>query len=118
MNILQSLKSHHTYCVSLNYSDGIDPDKIIKTLNYTHPFFTRRGVAAQQRQSEINGVQRTFYCGAYWRYGFHEDGVVSAIRALQDFDKVLQQENSSDHNLTGIEELNNEQQNILWSRTA
>jgi predicted NAD/FAD-binding protein len=118
MNILQSLKSHHTYCVSLNYSDAIDSSKIIKTLNYTHPFFTREGVIAQQRHQEINGTQRTFYCGAYWRYGFHEDGVVSAIRALKDFDRVLQQEQDDKYTPIAIEELANEKQNILWSRSA
>jgi predicted NAD/FAD-binding protein len=54
-------------------------------MQYRHPTFTTAGVAAQQRQQEINGKQRTWYCGAYWRYGFHEDGVVSALNALQDF---------------------------------
>ncbi|TQV73593.1 FAD-dependent oxidoreductase [Aliikangiella marina] len=102
MNILQSLKSKNTFCVTLNNTDAIDPSKIIKKMDYMHPFFTLDGVQAQQRHSEINGTHRTFYCGAYWRYGFHEDGVVSALTALQDFNK----------------EINNEQQNILWSRSA
>lgn len=102
MNILQSLKSKNTFCVTLNNTDAIDPSKIIKKMDYMHPFFTLDGVKAQQRQSEINGTNRTFYCGAYWRYGFHEDGVVSALTALEDFNK----------------EIKSEQQNILWSRSA
>ena len=89
MNILQSLKSQHTFCVTLNNTEAIDESKIIKRLDYMHPFFTVDGVKAQQRQSEINGTQRTFYCGAYWRYGFHEDGVVSALTALVDFKRVI-----------------------------
>jgi predicted NAD/FAD-binding protein len=89
MNILQSLKSQYTFCVTLNNTEAIDESKIIKRLNYMHPFFTVGGVKAQQRQSEINGTKRTFYCGAYWRYGFHEDGVVSALTALTDFNREI-----------------------------
>jgi predicted NAD/FAD-binding protein len=51
--------------------------------------FTERAVAAQKRHREINGVQRTYFCGAYWRYGFHEDGVVSAMTALDHFHEDL-----------------------------
>jgi predicted NAD/FAD-binding protein len=50
------------------------------------------GVAAQQRRHEVSGVNRSFYCGAYWRYGFHEDGVVSAEWALEDFRRVVGQQ--------------------------
>ncbi|MFT5520956.1 MAG: putative NAD/FAD-binding protein [Enterobacterales bacterium] len=89
MNILQSLKSQHTFCVTLNNTEAIDETKIIKRLDYMHPFFTVEGVKAQQRQSEINATQRTFFCGAYWRYGFHEDGVVSALTALADFNREI-----------------------------
>lgn len=89
MNILQSLKSRHTFCVTLNRTADIAPDKIIKRLNYDHPLYTPAGVAAQQRQHEVNGVNRTYYCGAYWRYGFHEDGVVSALAALKHFNESL-----------------------------
>ena len=102
MNTLQSLESQNTFCVTLNNSDVIDESKIIKRMQYMHPFFTLDGVKAQQRHSEINGTNRTFYCGAYWRYGFHEDGVVSALAALSDFNR----------------EINNEQQDLLWSRSA
>ncbi|MGX5203319.1 NAD(P)/FAD-dependent oxidoreductase [Aliikangiella sp. IMCC44632] len=92
MNILQSLQSKQTFCVTLNNSEAIDQNKIIKKIDYMHPFFTREGVNAQSKHSLVNGDQRTFYCGAYWRYGFHEDGVVSALAALKDFEKVIENE--------------------------
>jgi len=85
MNILQGLPSPETYCVTLNDTHNIDPDKIIRRLQYDHPVFNARGIAAQQQHRELNGQRRTWYCGAYWRFGFHEDGVVSALNALQDF---------------------------------
>jgi len=85
MNILQSIDAPVEFCVTLNNTRAIDPDKIIKRIQYDHPMFTPEGVQAQQRQHEINGVNRTYYCGAYWRYGFHEDGVVSALDALKHF---------------------------------
>jgi predicted NAD/FAD-binding protein len=85
MNILQSLQTRTTVCVTLNHSEHIAPARIIKRLSCQHPLYTPAGVAAQQRQHEINGVQRSYYCGAYWRFGFHEDGVVSALNALEHF---------------------------------
>ncbi len=85
MNILQGIHAPVTFCVTLNRSADIDPRRILKRLTYHHPLFTRAGVAAQQRQAEVNGANRTFYCGAYWRFGFHEDGVVSALNALEHF---------------------------------
>jgi len=85
MNLLQSLPTQQTFLVTLNNSAAIDPGKIIKRLSYDHPVFTAQGIAAQQRQAEINGVNRSYFCGAYWRHGFHEDGVVSALNALQHF---------------------------------
>lgn len=88
MNILQNLRSRHTFCVTLNRTAEIAPDKIIRRLTYHHPLYTPSGVAAQQRQREVNGINRTYFCGAYWRYGFHEDGVVSACYALQHFEQA------------------------------
>ncbi len=85
MNILQTLKAPVQFCVTLNNSDAIDPGKVIKRVVYHHPVYTRAGVAAQARQAEINGIGRTYFCGAYWRHGFHEDGVVSALAALGHF---------------------------------
>jgi predicted NAD/FAD-binding protein len=87
MNILQGLRSRHTFCVTLNRGEAIDPTRVLKRLSYHHPLFTPEGVAAQRRHGEISGVHRTHYCGAYWRYGFHEDGVVSALTALQRFEQ-------------------------------
>ena len=85
MNILQSLQSKHTFCVTVNNSAAINPDTVLKTLEYDHPLFTSESVAAQGRHREVNGSDRVYYCGAYWRYGFHEDGVVSALAALNHF---------------------------------
>ena len=88
MNILQSLESPEPFLVTLNHTSQIDPNKIIKTLNYTHPVFTPKGIAAQLRHAEISGVNRTGYAGAYWRNGFHEDGVASALAALEHFQQA------------------------------
>jgi uncharacterized protein len=85
MNILQSLDAPTPFLVTLNHSDAIDPDKIIQRIDYDHPLFTPRGVAAQARQRDINGPLDTYFCGAWWRNGFHEDGVVSALNALEHF---------------------------------
>jgi predicted NAD/FAD-binding protein len=86
MNILQGLKSDRQLCVTLNNSQAINEQKILKKITYHHPVFTPAGVQAQQRHAELNGVNRTYYCGAYWRFGFHEDGVVSALNAIQHFE--------------------------------
>lgn len=85
MNILQSLDAPEPFLVTLNRSDAIDPAKVIRRIAYEHPLFTPAAVAAQARQEEINGPLATYYCGAYWRNGFHEDGVVSALAALKHF---------------------------------
>ncbi|MBT8047606.1 MAG: NAD(P)-binding protein [Xanthomonadales bacterium] len=89
MNILQSLDAPVQFCVTLNNTQAIDPDKIIQTISYSHPVFTEQAVTAQKMHRNINGPRRTYYCGAYWRYGFHEDGVVSALSALQHFQQDL-----------------------------
>jgi predicted NAD/FAD-binding protein len=81
MNRLQSLEAGDEYCLTLNRSDAIAPERVIRTIAYSHPVFTAAGTAAQRRHHEISGVNRTHYCGAYWGAGFHEDGVVSALRA-------------------------------------
>jgi predicted NAD/FAD-binding protein len=87
MNILQSLDAPCQFCVTLNNSDAIDPARVIRRIDYDHPILDARAVAAQQRHAEINGANRTYFCGAYWRFGFHEDGVVSALAALDHFDE-------------------------------
>jgi predicted NAD/FAD-binding protein len=83
MNRLQSLSADREFCVTLNRSEAIDPGKVIKTIEYSHPVYTSLGSAAQKRHSEISGTGRTHYCGAYWGWGFHEDGVVSALRVCE-----------------------------------
>jgi uncharacterized protein len=83
MNRLQSLRSDTQLCVTLNRSEAIDPAKVIRTVDYAHPVFTRAGVAAQGRWEEISGRDRIHYCGAYWGFGFHEDGVASALRVCE-----------------------------------
>jgi predicted NAD/FAD-binding protein len=83
LNRLQSLRSRTQLCVTLNRSEAIDPAKVIRTIGYAHPVFTRKGVAAQARWGEISGRDRIHYCGAYWGFGFHEDGVASALRVCE-----------------------------------
>lgn len=83
MNNLQSLASDTNFLVTLNRTDAIEPAKIIRTIHYAHPVYTPAGVAIQSRHAEISGQDRTHYCGAYWGWGFHEDGVVSALTALE-----------------------------------
>jgi predicted NAD/FAD-binding protein len=87
LNRLQGLTSRQQYFVTLNSAQRIRPDSIIRKISYEHPVFNIESVAAQSRQSEINGVRQTYFCGAYWRNGFHEDGVVSALNALADFER-------------------------------
>ena len=83
MNILQGINSPETFCVTLNDTASINPHKILGRFTYDHPVFSLEGMAAQGRWDEINGVNNTWYCGAYWHNGFHEDGVVSALRVAQ-----------------------------------
>ncbi|MGH8553122.1 MAG: NAD(P)/FAD-dependent oxidoreductase, partial [Methylococcales bacterium] len=85
LNILQGLDAIEPLLVTLNYTAGIEDEKIIKRLTYDHPVFTLEGIRAQRRHAEISGVNRTGFCGAYWRNGFHEDGVGSALAALEQF---------------------------------
>ncbi|WP_085606981.1 MULTISPECIES: NAD(P)/FAD-dependent oxidoreductase [unclassified Pseudomonas] len=89
MNILQGIQSDTTFCVSLNQSAGISPSKVLARFTYAHPQFSLAAVAAQQRWAEIDGEQHTHYCGAYWANGFHEDGVVSALRVAASFGESL-----------------------------
>ena len=85
MNILQNIDCPQPILVTLNHTDNIDPAKIIKRLQYTHPVYTLAGAAAQLRHAEISGQNRTGFAGAYWLNGFHEDGVKSALNALEHF---------------------------------
>jgi predicted NAD/FAD-binding protein len=85
MNILQRIVSRTPLLVSLNLADRIDPRHVIRRMSYEHPVFSREAVAAQARHAEIDGLDRAYFCGAYWGFGFHEDGVASALAALEHF---------------------------------
>ncbi len=89
MNILQGIEADTTFCVSLNQTSAINPEKILGNYTYSHPVFTVDGVAAQQRWQEIAGTKNTWYCGAYWGSGFHEDGVVSGMRAAASINRAF-----------------------------
>lgn len=85
MNILQGIKAPEVFCVTLNNTSAIDPDKILRRFTYAHPVYSVQSLAARKRRHEICGQQHTHFCGAYWYNGFHEDGVRSAL----DVAKVL-----------------------------
>lgn len=89
MNMLQTIQAPVEFCVTLNQTDEIDPAKILRRINYHHPVYTHATVRAQKRRAEISNVNRTHYCGAYWEYGFHEDGVRSALAVCRDFGVAL-----------------------------
>lgn len=89
MNRLQGLSAPQELCVTLNYTDAVDPAKMLRRITYHHPVYSPQAVAAQRRHGEISGVNRTSYCGAYWGFGFHEDGVKSALSVCRPFGKDL-----------------------------
>jgi predicted NAD/FAD-binding protein len=88
MNSLQSLRSDVELCVTLNRTDAIDPGRILGRFRYAHPVFTPEGMRAQARHGEISGRNRTHFCGAYWGWGFHEDGVVSGERVADALERL------------------------------
>ncbi|MFJ1300819.1 NAD(P)/FAD-dependent oxidoreductase [Pseudomonadota bacterium AL_CKDN230030165-1A_HGKHYDSX7] len=79
MNLLQGLDAPEPFIVTLNRSDAIDPGQVLRRMRYHHPVYTLESVAAQARRHEISGRRRTWFAGAYWGWGFHEDGVRSAV---------------------------------------
>ncbi|WEM45663.1 NAD(P)/FAD-dependent oxidoreductase (plasmid) [Photobacterium sp. DA100] len=83
MNILQGITAPETFCVTLNQNEQIAPEKILRKFVYAHPVFTKQSIQAQQCRDKINGVESTWYCGAYWYNGFHEDGVRSALDVVK-----------------------------------
>jgi len=89
MNILQGIQSDTTFCVSLNQTAAIDPSKILARYTYAHPQYSLAGMAAQARWEELLGANHSYFCGAYWANGFHEDGVVSALRVAREFGEAL-----------------------------
>ncbi|WP_313713001.1 FAD-dependent oxidoreductase [Pseudomonas sp.] len=89
MNILQGIQAPVTFCVSLNQTVLVDPAQIIARFEYAHPQYSLAAVAAQARQDELQGPLHSYYCGAYWANGFHEDGVLSALNVARHFGEQL-----------------------------
>lgn len=89
MNLLQTIKAPVEFCVTLNSPEAVAPGSVIRRLVYHHPVYSSAAFAAQKRRDEISGVNRTSYCGAYWSWGFHEDGVKSALAVCRQFGKGL-----------------------------
>ena len=85
MNLLQHIQASKTFLLTLNDDASIDPSKILRRFRYSHPIFTNRRSSIQKRHAEVIRHRRTSFCGAYWRNGFHEDGVVSALAVCQRF---------------------------------
>ena len=92
MNILQNLKSDEVFNVTINDPGIINPNKILKTINYEHPLFTVDSINAKKKISSINGSNHTYFCGAYLGNGFHEDGVKSALEVCKQFNIGLDNE--------------------------
>jgi len=88
-NRLQRLKSRTSYLVTLNHTEAVVPDSIHAEFTYHHPQYDARGISLQSRIAELNGQNHTYYCGAYWGHGFHEDGVVSGLRVGRQFGEDL-----------------------------
>ncbi|MGE0383708.1 MAG: NAD(P)/FAD-dependent oxidoreductase [Gammaproteobacteria bacterium] len=87
MNRLQGLDAPETFCVTLNGAGRVDPARVLARMSYAHPVFDAAALAAQRRRPELHRA-RTFYCGAWWGNGFHEDAVASAHAALDDFARI------------------------------
>jgi len=83
MNLLQSLPTERPVIVSLNMSEQVDTKKVWKYLEYEHPVYTQKTIDAQNRRPELQGKMSSYYCGAYWGWGFHEDGARSGLEAAQ-----------------------------------
>jgi predicted NAD/FAD-binding protein len=89
MNMLQGIESRRTYCVSLNQTRDIDPSRVIRRIDYEHPLFTPGRDQAQASHGALIRRRGISYCGAYWGFGFHEDGVRSALAVCEAFDMSL-----------------------------
>jgi predicted NAD/FAD-binding protein len=88
MNILQGIDADTSFCVTLNAAESIKPDKIIDRFEYSHPVFSLDAIAAAQKIEEFNGLNRSWFVGAYLGNGFHEDGVVSARKVADAINRV------------------------------
>lgn len=89
MNALQGIDAPVSFLVTLNSGDRIDPSLVIDEYTYAHPIFDADAIAAQKRHASLGRGLRTSYCGAYWGYGFHEDGVVSGLAAAELMERRL-----------------------------
>ncbi len=89
LNRLQNLQSDEDFYVTLNRTHAIEPSKILRKIIYHHPVYSHASFAAQKRWAEVSGVNRIHYCGAHWGYGFHEDGVNSALAVCRQFGVTL-----------------------------
>ncbi len=83
MNLLQGLDAPRPLVVTLNPMRPVAAGHGLRELQYTHPLFTPAAVAAQSRRESIQGRQRTWFAGAYWGFGFHEDGLRSAVEVAR-----------------------------------
>jgi predicted NAD/FAD-binding protein len=83
MNLLQGLPVATPLVVTLNRTHAIDPARVLVRRAYHHPVYTPEAVAAQARKAEIQGVRRTWFAGAYWGWGFHEDGMRSGVEVAR-----------------------------------
>jgi hypothetical protein len=88
MNTLQRLNAPVELIVSLNSRDRVDANKVFVERQYAHPVFSEQTLQAQQNWETISGHQHTYYCGAYWGWGFHEDGVNSALRVVEQLSGI------------------------------
>ena len=95
MNLLQGFSSPEPFVVTLNRSNAIDPKRILRRMSYEHPVYTHASVAAQTRKAEIQGRRRVWFAGAYWGWGFHEDGIRSAVELAHDFERVAKTREST-----------------------
>jgi predicted NAD/FAD-binding protein len=89
MNLLQGIDAPEPFVVTLNRTDAIDPSRVLRRMTYHHPVYTHASVAAQGRKVEIQGRRRTWFAGAYWGWGFHEDGMRSAVELAHDFERTI-----------------------------
>ncbi|MGF1723570.1 NAD(P)/FAD-dependent oxidoreductase [Photobacterium nomapromontoriensis] len=117
MNILQGISSPETFCVTLNQTDQINSQKILRRFNYDHPVFTTSSLLAQQQRHRINGKPNTWFCGAYWYNGFHEDGVRSGldiVEAIEGMDVSDDCHDRQEHPLAeAVVQAKNDQQQLL-----
>jgi predicted NAD/FAD-binding protein len=102
MNLLQGLRSPHTFCVTLNAASQIAPDQVLQTFEYQHPVFTVRRAAAQSRHADLIDVNHTSFCGAYWGNGFHEDGVNSALSVVQALSHAVERPSRGEQPATAL----------------